>query len=219
MSLKMTGPGYLAVGHLVVIIALILLAVRGIPGTGWLWALDSWSHLANGRVLLYALGILAFGYAVYQVSHLSRSRWHWPALGLLSILSGTATWYLRLDHSLGDRTIFLEMLTHRHALRMSQPLTTAVYAALHAVTQAWDWPPRNSIALACSLAAMGATIVLVRLLAHLPRKERFALSLLLPSSGLTVLFFGYVESTVLAVALNLLFFLMAWKVITHRAAL
>jgi len=219
MHCKERNVRYLVAAYLVLVTVAVLLSTRGAADAHGLWALQHWRHSSDSGPLLCAGGILAVAYAVYHASRRTGSKWDRFAQGLLAAVVGAGTWYLRVDRSFGDRTIFLEMLTHGKALRMSQPLTTAVYSAVHRATQTWGWPPRNSIALVCSLAAAAATIVLVCFLSHLPERQAFATSMIVTPSSLLVLFFGYVESTVIALLLDLLFLFLAWKALRGDTAL
>ena len=130
------------------------------------WGWRHWTLITEKWVVANALGIFATSLAVYQVSRWKNERWNWALRSGLGVFVGGATWYLRLNDSWGDRTIFLEMLTHNQFFRMSQPLTTAVYAVIYQVTRIWNWPPRNAVALACSLSAGITILVLIAFLSE-----------------------------------------------------
>ncbi len=208
--------------------ALFLSGPRSGPSSAgsFFWAFDHLASLDRGlyRGALLVVGIacvaLAAGWIFLQV-HLNR--WprsvRWLALGALLLCVGLLTWYLRLDTSLGDRRIFLEMLTHGQVFRMSQPLTTALYAVAYEAVKAWNWPPRNAVALVCSLAAITVTWIMTEWLIRMPREEAVATSAMLLPCSLLVLFFGYVETTVLALAAVLSFFFLSYMYLQRRVHL
>ncbi len=203
--------------------ALFLSGSRSGPSSAgsFFWAFE---HLALLKSPLLVIGIACvLSLAGCLLLHARPSRWprwlRWLALGALLPCVGLLTWYLRLDTSLGDRRIFLEMLTHGQVFRMSQPLTTALYAVAYKAVKAWSWPPRNAVALVCSLAAITVTWIMTEWLIRMPREQAVATSTMLLPCSLLVLFFGYVETTVLALAAVLSFFFLSYMYLQRRVHL
>lgn len=216
---RLTGWNVWAVLYLIGVASSYVL-IRSSMSSSHAWA---WRHLNTGLtfpMVSLVLGLVLLGLVVYGASRLDPTlAWARIIRMCLSLTVGAVTWYLRLDHSWGDRTIFLEMLTHDKFLRMSQPLTTAIYALVYRGVALWGWPPRNAIALLCSLTA-GVSIDVIRWgLARLPDIQAFPTSLFLVSCSLTVLFFGYVETTVLALTMGLWFLFEAQRYLSDRRSL
>lgn len=184
------------------------------------WA---WQHFNNEpeiSSLLLFLGIAGLSLAIYALSR-TRKNTAWVWLARISVVmgAGALTWYFLLNHSWGDRQTLLEMLIAGKFFRMSQPLTTAIWAIIYSIVKQWDWPPSNAIALSCSIATVVATIILIRFLALSSRREAFALGLLLIPSSLIALFFGYVESTVFTLVCILWFFFQAKQYLESKNSL
>ena len=204
--------------------AAILSGPRSGPASAgaFLWAFEHLALLGRGALFIVGMAfVLPAALWMFAQAYRKHSpRWvRWLALGTLLPGAGLLTWYFRLDTSLGDRRIFLEMLTHGQVFRMSQPLTTALYAIAYDAVKAWNWPPRNAVALVCSLTAMAVVWIVAAWLTRMSGKEAMATGAILLPCSLLVLFFGYVETTVLALAAVLLFFLLSYMYLQRRVHL
>lgn len=183
-----------------------------VVGTGLWWAFDHLTVTASlaGFAVVISLFLALIGGVALRLYVDPPAQWvRWIMLAGVILGVGASTWYFRVERSLGDRTIFLEMLTHGKSFRMSQPLTTALYSLAYRWVQGLGWPPRNAVALVCSIASMALVWPFLEVLRGLPRAERTAAAVLVCSSSLGVLFFGYVETTGVALALALIYMWMA----------
>lgn len=186
------------------------------------WAFDHLAVEASQAGFAVVIGLLLslIGWAVLRLYVDPPARWvRWAVLAGAILGAGALTWYVRVERSFGDRTIFLEMLTHGKLFRMSQPLTTALYGLAYRWVQELGWPPRNAVALVCSIAAMALVWPFLELLRGLPRDERSWTAVLVCSSTLGVLFFGYVETTVVALTLALVYTWVARLYVQGRVRL
>jgi len=189
------------------------------PGPAF-WAWHHFHNEPNISSIILFLGIAGLSLAIFALSRTHQmTLWVWVAhIGVLVGVAGL-TWYFRLNHSWGDRQSLLELLIAGQYFRMSQPLTTTIWAVVYDIVEPWGLLPRDAVALATSIAAIIMTITLIRFLALFYKREALAISVLIVPSALIVLFFGYVEATALAFTAILLYFLMARRYIQFQVEL
>jgi hypothetical protein len=202
--------------------AAVIGALENGAGAANFWAWQHLSFLPNKpEALITLLAGCFFIFASWKgIKWFNKKQWLYSVgLGMLVVGVGLLTWYYRVDRSWGDRKIFLEMLTQGKFFRMSQPLTTALYALVYIGVQLFDWPPRNAIALVCSGAAMVTTSTLIAFLKRLPREEAITIGSVIFPCALWVLFFGYVETTVMALTWTVTFFFTSYRHIQGRTGL
>ena len=188
----------------------------------WLWSVVG---IDPHGTLVLILATLAGGGVAYWLSRSEVPKRHWPGwlrevfLVCLSLVMGLVFWYFRAGQALGDHGRLLMMLRDRTWFFMSNPLGSAIFAAVYRLVSQWQWSPDSAMGLVNCLAGVGWVYLLLKFAIELPPWNRLLLAaIVLPAGGL-LLFFGYIEATSLPLTLALAYVYLAWQTLRGRCRL
>jgi hypothetical protein len=204
LGLYANGPG---------IVALLNRFVGPMPvqGQSWMWSVENLNSVSIGLLG----GVTLTGGMLGWLWRCKGWRLHLPhtqrtALFItLGVLVGLILWYFRAGNSLGDRINYLLMLRNGQWFYMSQPLSTAVFAAAYQVLSRLGWPPEPAIAAVNCFAGGVWVFLTLKLAEEIPSWNGRLLVVCVLLTGGMAIFFGYVEATPLPMTIALLYLYLA----------
>lgn len=191
--------------------------IRHVTASPWVWGLGpqtgaGWAPLALGAIGA-GLGWLGVrrGWWTRCSEWLVRQR---PAaIALVAVAAMGVFWFWRVEASRGDAFKYLIMLRDDRWFVTSQPLSTAAFSVAYGALGPTGWPPA---AAAAAVSVLAGGLWVVALLALLRPTAPMTAALLVASAalaGATLVFFGYVETMALPLALA------TWYLVAAESAL